>query len=408
MPAKKLIFCFAALSVVPVLAADWPQWRGPNRDGVVRDFALPASWPATVKEQWKIHVGEGHSSPVMAGSKVYLLARQGEEEVVLCVDAATGRQIWRASYPASYTMNPAATGHGKGPKSTPVVSTGKLLTFGINGVLSCFDASSGMLKWRKEFSKQYPSTSPLYGTAMSPIVVAGLCIAHVGGHDKGALTAFDVATGAVKWTYDGDGPAYSSPVLATLAGESQLITYTQNDVVGVSAGSGKLLWKVSAKRAYDTNSVSPVVYKDLVIFSLDQKGIGAVRVAKQQGSFVADQVWRNPDLESYMSTPVLDGNRLLGFSYRKKGQFFCLNADTGQALWESPGRMGENAAILNAGEVFFLLTDEAKLIVLKSKAPSYLPVKEYQVAGSPTWAHPVLAGNRILVKDKTSLAALEF
>ena len=402
-----LIALTALILAVP-LAADWPQWRGSNRDGVTRDFVPPTTWPATLKEAWKVTVGEGHSSPVTSEGRVYVLARQGEDEVVLCLDVPTGKQLWRASYPATYTMNPAATGHGKGPKSTPVVSGGKLFTFGINGVLSCFDARSGKLHWRKEFSRQYPSTSPLYGTAMSPIVANGLCVVHVGGHDKGALTAFDVGTGAEKWANGEDGPAYSSPALTTLAGEQQLVTYTQNNVVGISAATGKLLWKIANKVPYDVNSVSPVVYKDLVIFSIYEKGIGAVRLSKQGERLVPQEVWRNISYESYMNTPVLAGNRLAGFSYKKKGQFFCLDADTGKTHWESPGRMGENAAMLNAGDLFFLLTDEAKLFVLKSNATSFSPLKEYTVANSPTWAHPVLLGNRILVKDKTTLAALAF
>lgn len=388
------------------LPADWPQWRGANRDGVTRDFAAPSTWPAALKESWRVTVGEGHSSPVTSEGRIYVLARQGEDEVVLCLEASTGKQLWRAAYPAAYTMNPAATGHGKGPKSTPVVSGGKLFTFGINGVLSCFDAKSGKLHWRKEFSKQYRNTSPLYGTAMSPIVANGLCIVHVGGHDQGALTAFDIQTGTVKWAYAEDGPAYSSPVLATLAGEAQLVTYTQSNVVGIAATSGKLLWKMANKVPYDVNSVSPVIYKDLVVLSIYEKGIGAVRLTRQGDHLVPQEVWRNQAYESYMNTPVLAGNRLAGFSYKKKGQFFCLDADTGKALWESAGRMGENAAILSAGDLFFFLTDEAKLFVLGSNATTFAPVKEYQVASSPTWAHPVLLGNRILIKDMTSLAAL--
>jgi outer membrane protein assembly factor BamB len=410
MPVSKTpwLISLATLIFALPLAADWPQWRGPNRDGVTRDFVAPTTWPATLKETWKTTVGEGHSSPVTSEGRIYVLARQGEDEVVLCLEASTGKQLWRARYPAAYTMNPAATGHGKGPKSTPVVSGRKLFTFGINGVLSCFDAKSGTLHWRKEFSKQYPNTSPLYGTAMSPIVANGLCIVHAGGHDKGALTAFDIETGTVKWANAEDGPAYSSPVMATLAGEPQLVTYTQSNVLGISAMTGKLLWKMANKVPYDVNSVSPVVYKDLLILSIYEKGVGAIRVSRQGAQWVPQEVWRNAAYESYMNTPVLAGNRLVGFSYKKKGQFFCLDADTGKMLWESSGRMGENAAILNAGDLFLVLTDEAKMFVLKGNATSFAPVKEYQVASSPTWAHPVLLGNRILVKDKTTLAALAF
>jgi len=131
LSVSKWVIGIAALLVSLPLAADWPQWRGPNRDGVTQDFVVPTTWPATLKEVWKVTVGEGHSSPVTSEGRIYVLARQGEDEVVLCLEAQTGKQLWRTSYPAAYTMNPAATGHDKGPKSTPVVSGGKLFTFGI-------------------------------------------------------------------------------------------------------------------------------------------------------------------------------------------------------------------------------------------------------------------------------------
>src|SRR5262249_13580835 len=161
----------------------------------VDEVSLPASWPKALKEEWKVNVGVGHSSPVVSNNRIYEFARQGEEEVLLCLDLATGKEVWRSSQQISYQMNPAATGHGKGPKSTPVLSNGKVYTFGISGVLSCHEAATGKLKWRRDFAKQYPATSPLYGTAMSPLVDNGLLIAHVGGQDKGALTAFDAETG---------------------------------------------------------------------------------------------------------------------------------------------------------------------------------------------------------------------
>jgi hypothetical protein len=215
------------LSPTPLFAQDWPQWRGPNRDGSVATRI--AEWPKTLKEEWKVTVGLGHASPVIAGNRIYVFARQGEDETLLCLDAATGKEIWKTSEPISYTMHPAAVGHGKGPKSTPVVSGGNVFTLGISGVLAAHDAKTGKLKWRHEFSEQYPKTSPLFGTAMSPIVDRGLLIAHVGGHDKGALTAFDVETGAVKWTNELDGPAYASPIIVTLAGVRQIVTFMQKE-----------------------------------------------------------------------------------------------------------------------------------------------------------------------------------
>src|SRR5687768_6663636 len=228
-----LIVSAAVLSLFSVAGADWPQWRGLNRDGYVADAYVPQTWPKALKEEWKVPVGIGHASPVEADGRIYVFARQDEAEVLRCLDAVTGKELWKTAQPISYEMNPAARGHGKGPKSTPLVSGGNVYTLGITGVLSSHDARTGKLKWRHEFSRTYPSTSPLFGTAMSPLIDKGVLIAHVGGHDKGALTAFDAETGAVKWANDAEGRAYSSPIVVNLAGLRQLVTFTQKSFVGV-------------------------------------------------------------------------------------------------------------------------------------------------------------------------------
>ncbi|HEX8492050.1 MAG TPA: PQQ-binding-like beta-propeller repeat protein [Pyrinomonadaceae bacterium] len=386
--------------------ADWPQWRGPNRDGRAEAFSVPQSWPKALREQWKVTVGIGHSSPLLVNGRIYVFARNTEEEVLSCLDATSGKEIWKSAHAVSYEMNPAATGHGKGPKSTPVFNNNRVYTLGISGHLSCHDARTGKVLWRKDFTGKYPNTSPLYGTAMSPVVENNLLIAHVGGHDRGALTAFDAETGKVVWSYDADGPAYSSPIVVQLAGARQVVTFTQKELIGVDAANGKLLWKLPAKSSYDTNSVTPVVYKDTLIFSREDQGITSIRLAKQGTSIVAQEIWNNKENELYMNSPVLQGNLLFGLSARKKGQFFCIDAETGKTLWQSPGRMGENAAIINTGTVLLLLTNDANLIVLPPSGKEYAPLAQYTVASSPTWAHPIVAGNRILVKDETTLASL--
>ncbi|MGH9904872.1 MAG: PQQ-binding-like beta-propeller repeat protein [Pyrinomonadaceae bacterium] len=307
-------------------ATDWPQWRGPNRDGLVRDVSLPQTWPKELKQEWKVTVGEGHSSPVVANGKIYVFARQGDDEVLFCLDAASGNEIWRSSQPISYEMHRAARAHGKGPKSTPVLSNGNICTLGITGVLSCHDARTGKLKWTREFSKQYPTTSPLFGTAMSPLVLSGLLIAHVGGHDKGALTAFDVETGAVKWSNETNGPAYASPIVVNLGGVRQVVTFMQKDLTGVDAATGKLLWKLPAKSEYDENSTTPIVYKDMLIFSREEQGVEAIRLRKQGPDLAPEAVWSNKEAQLFMNSPVLQGNLLFGLSARNKGQFFAIIA----------------------------------------------------------------------------------
>jgi outer membrane protein assembly factor BamB len=397
-----------AKGVAPAVAtAEWPQWRGPNRDGLVGGVNAPAAWPKELKQNWRVTVGIGHSSPVVSNGVVYQFARQGEDEVLVALDASTGKELWRsAATPAPYTVNPAASGHGKGPKSTPTVANGRVYTLGIAGLLSAHDAKTGRLVWRKDFSKQFPVTSPLYGTSMSPVVVGDLLIAHVGGHDKGALTAFDAATGAVKWSYDADGPAYASPVLLTVGGERQVVAFTQKELVSVSAATGGLLWKLPAKTEYDTNCNTPVVYKDTFIVTLEGQGLVAFRPVREGGRWAAREVWRNEENELYMNTPVLHGSTLYGLSMRKKGQFFALDAATGKTLWQGPGRMGENASIINVAGTLLALTNDAVLYVLPASASSFAPAAQYTVATSQTWAHPVFLGETILIKDETTLASL--
>src|SRR6516164_2308784 len=161
--------CFAGLLAAAVVtwAQDWPQWRGPNRDGVVGVYSAPAVWPEKLKLKWKVNVGEGHSSPVMADGKIYVHTRQGEREVVLCLRPETGEVIWQEGYAAPYTVVAAAASHGKGVKSTPVVAGGRIYTLGISGILSSFDSDTGKLRWRKELG------SPDFGAAMSPVVDRG-------------------------------------------------------------------------------------------------------------------------------------------------------------------------------------------------------------------------------------------
>jgi len=401
------------------LAQDWPQWRGPNRDGVIEGFSVPKIWPKSLKLKWKTQVGTGHSSPIVSEEIIYIHTRKNEREVASSMRLDSGMTSWSRSYPVSYAMNPAATSHGKGPKSTPVIYNSKLYTLSINGILSCFDAWEGDLEWQKDFLDKFPKTEPLYGTAMSPIVESDMIIAHFGGHDKGALMAFDAETGDVKWNWEGDGPGYSSPIVVEFEGTKQIVTQTQKYCVGISVATGELLWSIPFTTRYDQNIVTPVIYKkmspfpsetptfppkDLLIFSGLGKGTMAIKVIKQGDSWSTEQIWHNSEISMYMNSPVLSGDLLFGLSRQRGGYFFCLNAQTGSTLWTSDGGQGENAAILSAGEVLFFLTTNSELLVVKRSEKSFEQIARYKVADKPTWAHPVILGKQILIKDDSTLA----
>ncbi len=391
------------LFVCGLAAADWPQWRGPNRDGIVTG-TTPAAWPDKLTRKWNIVIGEGHSSPIAAMGRVFTLSREGDTEVVRALEPASGKVIWQQSYAAPYTMNPAAESHGKGPKSTPVFSSGKLCTFGINGTLSCFDAATGRPLWRNDFKAQFKTTAAGYGTAMSPIVDSGMVIVHAGGNGNGAIEAFDLNSGAQKWYWNGDAPAYASPVVVELQGVRQLVTQTQNNITSLAVATGELLWKIPFRTSYEQNSVTPVVYGQSLILSGLDNGLIALRVNKDGGGFKTERVWENTQAAMYMSTPVISGDVIYGFGHKNKGQLLAVDAKTGATLWSGPPRQGENAAIVRQGQMLYVMKNDADLLVVRANPKSFELVKQYTVADSPTWAHPLVMDDGFVIKDKTSLS----
>jgi outer membrane protein assembly factor BamB len=389
---------------VSLNAQDWPQWRGPERTGHAEVTLARSTWPEALRRVWKVEVGSGHSSPVVAGRRVFQLARRGELETLAALDLDTGRAVWSETYEAPYTMNSAARSHGPGPKSTPVVHGDRVCAFGISGVLSCHQASSGRLTWRKRLDQQLEAASPLYGVAMSPQVDAGRLIVHVGGQDHGALTAYDLETGAERWAWKGDGPGYASPVVAEIAGVRQVITQSQAYLVGVAASDGSLLWKLPFTTPYDQNAVTPVVDGDVVIYSGLESGHHAVRILHDAGAWRLQPVWDNQEVSAYMSSPVLSDGFVYGLSHHDKGQVFCLDARTGRTLWTSRGRTGQNASLVDAGPVLLALTTESELVVFQKGAAAFTPLVTYTVADTPTWAHLALLPEGLLVKDLEHLA----
>ena len=403
------VLLIAASAVASSRAQDWNQWRGPSRTGAAASFTPPAAWPDRPTQKWKVaNAGAGHSSPVIAGGRVYLHSRVGEQEAATALDLASGRQVWQQKYDAPYQMTPAATRHGKGPKSTPVVDAGRLYTFGISGILSAFDTRDGRLLWRKDFRNEFPVTAPEFGTAMSPAVDGGQLIVHAGGSGNGALVAYDTASGAARWMWKGDGPAYASPVIATFAGMRQVITQSQRNVIGLSAADGTVLWQIPLVTDYEQNIVTPVVVDGMLIYGGLNKPTTAVRIAQRDGKWTTDAVWQNPDVPMYMSSPVVAKGYLYGLTHRNRGQFFCVDVKTGKTMWTTRGREGENAALLTSGDLLLATTTEGELVVAKQDPTAFQLVKRYTVADSPVWAHPAPAGRSLVIKDADALTLWTF
>lgn len=411
MTATQRIVCIglAATLALPALAPpaaaqDWAQWRGPNRDGVVSAFDVPAPWPDRLRQRWTVEVGSGYATPLLIGERLYLYVRQAEDEVLLALDPATGETIWRSAYPAPYEMSPATNPHGPGPKSTPAYADGRLFTLGMSGIVSAFDADDGELLW------QVPggAAEPLYHTAMSPVVEEDLVIFHVGGHDDGALTAFDAATGGVRWRWDGDGPSYGSPLVLDIEGVRQVVTYTQDNLVGVAVRTGELLWSRPFTTAYTTNSQTPVRHGDLLIQSGQGNGVTAFRVLREGDAWTTDDAWHAREVALDMTNGVASDGVLYGLSHLNSGQYFALDLDTGEVLWTGNPRQAQNAAILRSGRTLLSLQDDARLLVLDASRTGLDVVEQYDVADSATWTQPTLSGNRLFVKDVSTLTLWTF
>jgi outer membrane protein assembly factor BamB len=396
-----IILIAGLLAVAAGQNADWTQWRGPGRDGTATSFVEPKNWPDALTLRWKIDIGAGYATPLVAGDRVYSFSRQNEDEVLQAIDAASGKAIWRSAYPAPFKMNPSTARHGAGPKSTPAMAGGRIFTMGMNGMVTAFDAATGKQLWQKP----EPPVQQKFHTAQSPIVDRGMMIIHVGGQDDGALTALDPVTGDVKWSWKGDGPGYASPIIVEIEGTRHVITFSQKNLVGVDEMNGELLWSVPFEARSTTNAITPLVYAGrTIIFSGQGKPLTAYTLSKRDGKWSADLAWENPQLSLSFSNPILFGDAVFSMSAVNSGQFFWVDAKSGKTLWTSEPRQGGNAAIVRAGNLLLVLKDDAQLMVARADASGFTPLKTYTVADSATWAAPAISGSRIFVRGVETLA----
>ncbi len=404
-----LLAIFATvISVQNALAEDWPQWRGPNRDGILHGFSSPKVWPDSLIRKWQISIGGGYSSPIVVNGKAFVHTRKDDQEVISCVDLKNGKVIWNKSNPAPFTINQYAVNQGKGPFSTPTFHNGRLYTLGVNGLLSCFEADTGKLLWRKEFTKQVNTSKLFCGTAMAPIIEDGLCIVHVGDDFNGALIAYDAERGEIKWSWKEHGPGYASPIIVEIDGVRQLVTLTDKACISISPSNGKLLWEIEFLDEWQENIVTPLFYDGMIILSGVRRGTFAIKPYKINGSWTTEKIWHNEKLPMYMSCPVVNNDLFVGFSNKRKGQFFTLNPNTGKTLWQSEGRQGRKAALISAGEILLSLTTDGVLIIFEKTANEFIPTKRYTVANSQTWSQPVFFNKNVLIKDAETLTLWSF
>ncbi|MGA3179191.1 MAG: PQQ-binding-like beta-propeller repeat protein [Verrucomicrobiota bacterium] len=383
-------------------AQDWPQWRGANGNAKAEGFKAPATWPTNLTQKWKQTVGLGDTTPALVGDRLFVLSRVDAEENVICLNAADGKEIWRQKYAAPQVSGPSASQHG-GPRSSPAVADGKVVTFGVTGILTCWNAADGAQIWQKNDSSSYPR----FYTACSPLLVGGMCVVQVGGPSDGGVTAYDLKTGDHKWNWTGAGPGYASPAVMTVAGTKIVVVLTDKSIVGIGLADGKVAWQTAfAPMGMNYNAATPIVDGDTLIYAGAGRGIHAVKVAKQGDAFTTTELWAAADVSPQFNTAVLKDGFLYGLSQR--GNLFCVNAKTGAVAWtdtEAKGPQGYGS-VVDAGSVLLALTPKMQLVVLQPTDKAFTQVASIKVADSATFAYPVISGNRVFIRDHDSVALL--
>jgi|SRR5688572_9899291 len=399
---------FVLLTVAPAaVAQEWTQWRGPGRDGFVPERNVPTAWPEKLERAWRVEIGEGYSSPVVAGGRAFVHGRRDPEEIVAAVNLADGKVIWEHKYQAAFKKNQYAVEMAKGPNSTPLVIGNRLFTLGATGVLNAWDTASGKLLWARDFSPSIDTSKLFCGTAASPLPVNGRVVVQVGSDIHGGkILGLDPATGATQWEWTGPGPGYASPVVIEVARQPQIVTMTEGSIIGIDAKNGKELWSAPFPDEWHENIATPLWTGTHLIVSGTRQGTHAYTLAQQNGKWQATQAWKNPDVAMYMSSPVFGDGLVYAHSSKKKGQFVALDAKTGAVRWTTEGREGEHASLLLTPRHVVILTNGADLIVAKRDTPAFTVERRYEVAEKSTWSMPVLLGSNILVRDATGLMLL--
>jgi outer membrane protein assembly factor BamB len=386
--------------------AQWPQWRGPARNGSIPAAATP-KWPESWKRAWRTDVGEGYSSPVVSAGRVFVHSRKDPDEIVTALDLASGKVIWQHQYASPFDKNQYARSMAKGPHATPLVAGDKVITVGGSGIVSAWVAQTGALAWRQDYSASVDLSKLFTGTASSPLLEGGSVIVQIGSDVHGGrIVALDPRTGAERWTWKGKGPGYASPVVFVAGGTRQIATMTEGSIEGLDAKTGAALWAVPFPDDWHENIVTPIWTGTHLIVSGTRAGTHAYTLSQSGGTWQASAAWKNPEVAMYMSTPVLADGVLYGLSSRRRGQFVAVDAATGALKWATEGRATTHASILLTPSHVVLLTNGGELVLVKPTAAKYEEERRYTIADSETWAVPVVLAEGLIVRDATGVMKL--
>jgi outer membrane protein assembly factor BamB len=426
------VFAITLFCVATARADDWPQWLGPQRDGIWRETGIVQRFPVGGPPvRWRKPIGSGYTGPAVANGKVYIMDRQlatgarnpadpferssipGTERV-LCLDERTGEQLWKHEYPASYTIS-----YPGGPRVTPAISDGRVYTLGAEGHLFCLDADKGGVRWSHDLTKVYSMKTPLWGFSGHPLVDGDKLICLVGGEGSVAV-AFDKKTGKELWrNLTAKEPGYAPPTMIEAAGKRQLIIWHPESVNALDPETGKLLWTVPCSARSGMSIPTPRQSGDQLFLSSFYNGSLMLRLSTNAPG--ATPVWQSAKvsemdtdmLHAVMNTPLIEDGHIYGVcSY---GQLRCLKADTGERVWETlvattrdgkPVRWG-NAFLVKNGDRYFLFNEKGDLIIAKLSPKGYEEISRAQLleptsdaAGrSVVWSHPAFANRQMFARN---------
>jgi outer membrane protein assembly factor BamB len=386
----------------PAQGEDWPQFLGPTRNGVYSGPELSTGWsksgPAVV---WKIDVGQGFSSPVVARGRVILCHRRENRAIVESLDAATGHRLWSSEYPTVYKDD---FGFDEGPRGTPAVANEKIYTFGAEGVLQALDFTTGKRVWTVDLKQRFGVDKGFFGAACSPLVEAGRVLLNVGGANGAGVAAFDDATGKTLWTATNDEAGYSAPVVTTIAGARHALFFTRNGLVDIDPATGKVRftfpWR--SRSHASVNAAAPVVVGNLVFLSASY-GTGAT-LLQIDGSAVK-QLWASDDaLSNHYATSVYRDGYLYGYHGRQEfGQSLrAIELKTGKVQWNVDA-FGAGTVTL-AGDRLLLVRENGELVLAPASPKEFKPLARAQLLPGVVRAYPALADGKIYVRNEHTLA----
>ncbi len=397
----------------PVAGADapatWPQWRGPDRTSTVAGDWPDALGEAQLKQVWQVDLAEGYSSPIVSAHRVFTFeTRDKTDEVVRAFDRATGEPLWRYSWAGSMKVPFFAAKNGSWVRSTPVYdpSTDRLYVGGMREVLVCLQGATGDEVWRVDFVKAFGTPVPDFGFVCSPLIDGDWLYVQAGG----AICKVDKHTGAVVWRSQGDGggmfgSAFSSPVIATLAGQRQLVVQTRTTLMGVDLETGAQLWAKPVRAFRGMNILTPLVAGDRVFTAAYGGSAVCFEVTRQGEGYRVEAVW-NRSLQGYMSSPLLIDGHIYLHGRNKRVQ--CLRLADGKTTWTSKAKFGEYWSMVTNGRKVLALDQTGELVLFRADAGAFELIDRRKVSRQPAWAHVALCGDELFVRDLKGLTAFRW